>query len=53
MVNRYDNPAQAQFIDTYAPLPFQQLYTLSKDANARVDKAISDLSGALDKWSDF
>ena len=25
MVNRYDNPAQAQFIDTYAPLPFQQL----------------------------
>lgn len=53
MVNRYDNPAQAQFIDTYAPLPFQQLYTLGKDANARVDKAISDLSGALDKWSDF
>lgn len=53
MVNRYDNPAQAQFIDTYAPLPFQQLYALGKDANARVDKAISDLSGALDKWSDF
>ena len=53
MVNRYDNPAQAQFIDTYAPLPFQQLYTLGKDANARVDKAISDLSGALGKWSDF
>lgn len=53
MVNRYDNPAQAQFIDTYTPLPFQQLYTLGKDANARVDKAISDLSGALDKWSDF
>lgn len=53
MVNRYDQPAQAQFINTYAPIPFQQLYTLGKEANARVDKAISDLSGALDKWSDF
>lgn len=53
MVNRYDQPAQAQFINTYAPIPFQQLYTLGKDANARVDKAIQDLSGALDKWSDF
>lgn len=53
MVNRYDQPAQAQFINTYAPIPFQQLYTLGKEANARVDKAIADLSGALDKWSDF
>lgn len=53
MVNRYDQPAQAQFINTYAPIPFQQLYTLGKESNARVDKAISDLSGALDKWSDF
>lgn len=53
MVNRYDRPAEAQFINTYVPLPFQQLYTLGKEANARVDKAIADLSGALDKWSDF
>ena len=53
MVNRYDRPAEAQFINTYAPIPFQQLYTLGKEANARVDKAIADLSGALDKWSDF
>ena len=53
MVNRYDRPAEAQFINTYVPLPFQQLYTLGKEANARVDKAIADLSGALDNWSDF
>lgn len=53
MVNRYDRPAEAQFINTYVPLPFQQLYTLGKEANARVDKAIADLSGALDKWSYF
>lgn len=53
MVNRYDRPAEAQFINTYVPLPFQQLYTLGKEANARVDKAIADLSSALDKWSDF
>ena len=43
MVNRYDRPAEAQFINTYVPLPFQQLYTLGKEANARVDKAIADL----------
>lgn len=53
MVNRYDNPAQAQFINTYVPIPFEQLYNLGKDANARVDKAMADYSTALDKWSDF
>ena len=32
MVNRYDNPAQAEFINTYVPIPFEQLYTLGKQA---------------------
>ena len=44
MVNRYDRPAQAQFIDTYVPIPFEQLYTLGKLANDKVDKAINELN---------
>lgn len=53
MVNRYDTPAQAQFINTYAPIPFEQMYTLGREAKASVDKALQDLSSNLDKWSDF
>lgn len=52
-MNRYDTPAQAQFINTYVPLPFEQLYTLGREAKANVDKAMTDLSSTLDKWSDF
>ena len=52
-VNRYDNPAQAKFMNTYVPIPFEQLYTLGKQAKADVDKAMTDLSSTLDKWSDF
>lgn len=53
MVNRYDNPAQAQFINTYVPIPFEQLYTLGKDAKAEVEKAMNTLSTTYDKWYDF
>lgn len=52
-VNRYDNPAQAQFIDTYVPIPFEQLYTLGKQANERVDKALADYRTAANAWADF
>ena len=52
-VNRYDNPAQAQFIDTYVPIPFEQLYTLGKQAQDNVNQALKDYSEALDKWADF
>jgi hypothetical protein len=52
-VNRYDNPAQAQFIDTYVPIPFEQLYTLGKQANERVDKALADYRTAANTWADF
>lgn len=53
MVNRYDNPAQAQFMNTYVPIPFEQLYTLGKEAKADVDKAMSAVGSAFDKWSEF
>lgn len=52
-VNRYDNPAQAQFINTYVPIPFEQLYTLGKEAKAEVDKAYDAYASALDKWGEF
>ena len=52
-VNRYDNPAQAQFVDTYVPIPFEQLYTLGKQANERVDKALADYRTAANTWADF
>lgn len=52
-VNRYDNPAQAQFINTYVPIPFEQLYTLGKEAKAEVDKALNTYTAALDKWGEF
>lgn len=52
-VNRYDSPAQAKFMNTYVPIPFEQLYTLGKQAKEDVDKAMSSLSTTLDKWSEF
>lgn len=52
-VNRYDSPAQAEFINTYVPIPFEQLYTLGRQAKENVDKALSAYSTALDKWADF
>lgn len=52
-VNRYDSPAQAEFINTYVPIPFEQLYALGKEAKADVDKALKEYSTALDKWGEF
>lgn len=52
-INRYDIPAEARFINTYAPLPFEQLYTLGKEAKASVDSALAETDAALAKWSEF
>lgn len=53
MDNRYDNPAQMQFINTYVPIPFEQLYTVGKQAKEDVDKALYDYSTAVNKWMEF
>ena len=52
-INRYDTPAEARFINTYAPLPFEQLYTLGKEAKNSVDAALAETDAALAKWSEF
>lgn len=53
MVNEYDSPVQLDFINTYVPIPFEQLYTLGNAAKDRVDKALSDFTTALDKFGEF
>lgn len=53
MANRYDTPVQLDFINTYVPIPFEQLYKLGKAANDRVDEALSDFTTALDKFGEF
>lgn len=53
MLNRYDTPAQAEFINTYAPIPFEQLYTLGKAAGDRLDKAVAEYKAAKKEWGDF
>ena len=53
MANRYDTPVQLDFINTYVPIPFEQLYNLGKAANDRVDKALSDFTTSMDKFGEF
>lgn len=38
MVNLYDSPAQAQFINTYVPIQFEGLYKVAEKAQADMDK---------------
>lgn len=52
-VNRFDTPVESQYISQYVPIPFQELYTIGKEYNNRVDKAYDNLNNALSKWSDF
>ena len=52
-INRYDSPAEAQFIDTYVPIPFEKLYTLGKQAKEEVDKALKDAATAFKEWGEF
>lgn len=52
-VNRFDTPVESQYISQYVPIPFQELYTIGKEYNNRVDKAYDDLNSALSKWADF
>ena len=52
-VNRYDNPAQAEFINTYVPIPFEELYTLGKDAADRVNDTLKAYTTARTKWGEF
>lgn len=52
-VNRYDTPAQAQFKNTYVPIPFEQLYTMGREATKRYDDTLKMLDTNMQKWSQF
>ena len=53
MVNRYDRPAQAEFVNTYVPIPFQELVTIGRELNARRDAAEKQLRDANREWGKF
>lgn len=52
-VNRYDTPAQAKFMNTYVPIPFEQLYTMGRQAKEDIDKATNALNSTMQKWYEF
>lgn len=52
-VNRYDKAAEAQFINTYAPIDFGALYQIGAANNAAVERAQKELGAHLAKWSEF
>jgi len=39
MVNLYDSPAQAQFINTYVPIQFNNLYGIAEQAQKNLDQS--------------
>lgn len=43
MVNRYDTPAQARFINTYSPLPFQEMLMAGEARQKRYDDTLAKL----------
>ena len=52
-VNRFSTPVQSTYMSQYVPIPFEQLYALGKEYNARVDKAYNTLNEQVSKWTDF
>lgn len=52
-VNSYDQPAQAQFMNTFVPLPFDQILQLGREAQSRIDRSMDQMSSQMQKWSEF
>ena len=44
-MNEYSTPAQAEFLNTYVPIPFEQLYKLGASAKEDVEKAEQSETG--------
>lgn len=52
-VNRFDKPAEARFIETYAPINFDALYRIGAANKEAVDQAEQQLSSYVKEWSQF
>lgn len=49
----YDQAAQAQFINTYAPINFSELYRIGATQKAAMDEAVQQFGVALQKFGEF
>lgn len=52
-VNLYDQPAESNILDTYVPINFDQLYRAASTQQAQIDRAVTDLSANVRRWSEF
>lgn len=52
-INQYYRYTPTPYISQYIPIPFQELYTMAKTYNDRIDQTYKDLSTAVQKWSEF
>lgn len=51
--NMYDQAAQAQFINTYAPINFGELYRIGAAQKAAIDEAAQQFGTQLQKFGEF
>lgn len=51
--NMYDQAAQAQFINTYVPINFRELYRIGAAQKAAVDEAAQQFGTQLQKFGEF
>lgn len=51
--NMYDQAAQAQFIDTYVPINFGELYRIGATQKAAVEEAAQQFGTQLQKFGEF
>lgn len=51
--NMYDQAAQAQFINTYVPINFGELYRIGAAQKAAVDEAAQQFGAQLQKFGEF
>ena len=49
----YDQAAQAQFLNTYAPINFGELYRIGSAQKQAVDEAAQQFSNQLQKFGEF
>jgi hypothetical protein len=52
-INRYDKPAEAQFINTYVPIPFDEMMKIGLLKNARIEGSMADQSKMLADYNSF
>jgi len=53
MVNRYDQPAQASFVNDVLPIPFAQLYQIGSAMNQQVQAANDQMNQFYEKYAQF